>query len=82
MMANTETEILVITTHYPFGKIEENWIEHELDEFTRHFSKIYLLPVKELEGIRPLPKGVELWAPQAARNRLKFFALQALIAST
>lgn len=77
-----DNEILVITTHYPYGTIEENWIAHELDEFPQHFGKVHLLPVKELEGCRPLPDGVELWPPLAVRNRLKFFAWQALIPQT
>lgn len=75
-------EILVITTHYPYGTIEENWIAHELDEFTQHFGKVHVLPVKELDGCRLLPEGVELWPPLAARNRLRFFAWQALMPQT
>ena len=82
MMMQSETEILIITTHYPYGKIEENWITHELEEFRHHFSKIHLLPVKELEGLRLLPKDVELWEPLATRNRLKFFVWHALMPST
>lgn len=81
-MKNNETEILIITTHYPYGSIEENWIELELDEFPQHFSKIHLFPVKELEGLRALPVGVELWEPLATRNRLLFFARQAFFLRT
>lgn len=81
MMA-IDNEILVVTTHYPYGTIEENWIAHELDEFPQHFEKVHLLPVKELEGCRRLPNGVELWPPLATRNRLKFFVWQALMPQT
>lgn len=81
-MKSKDTEILVITTHYPYGTIEENWIAHELDEFPQYFGKVHVLPVKELEGRRSLPEGVELWAPLAVRNRLRFFAWQSLMPQT
>ena len=72
-------EFLVITTHYPYGAIEENWIACELDEFDARFSKVHLLPVKELNGRRPIPDGINLWAPLASRNRLKFFLWHGLM---
>lgn len=81
-MTYEDTEILVITTHYPYGTIEENWIAHELDEFPHHFGKVHVLPVKELDGCRRLPEGIELWPPLAVRNRPKFFAWQALMPQT
>lgn len=81
-MSSMMNEILVITTHYPYGMMEENWIAHELEEFPQHFGRIHVLPVKELEGCRVLPVGVELWPPLASRNRLIFFARQALIPQT
>ena len=73
-----QTEILVVTTHYPYGTIQENWIAPELDEFSRRFSKVHILPIKELSGRRYLPEGTELWAPLAGLYRKAFFARQAL----
>jgi colanic acid/amylovoran biosynthesis glycosyltransferase len=75
-------EILVITTHYPYGTIQENWIAPELVEFSRRFSKVHILPIKELNGSRDLPEGTELWAPLAGLNRKAFFARQALRPTT
>jgi colanic acid/amylovoran biosynthesis glycosyltransferase len=77
-MTTPDNEILVLTTHYPYGTVEENWIACELDELPQHFGKVHVLPVKELEGCRTLPEGIELWSPLAGCNRLKFFAFQAL----
>jgi len=74
MTSRSDSEILVITTHYPFGTIEENWIGTELEEFARRFAKVHLFPVKELEGCRDLPHGVELWPPLASLDRKAFFA--------
>ncbi len=82
MTGRSDSEILVVTTHYPYGTIEENWIGHELDEFARRFSKVHLLPVKELKERRSLPEGVELWAPLATINRLRFFTWHALMPRT
>lgn len=81
-MTHKDSEILVITTHYPYGTIEENWIAPELNEFPHHFRKVHLLPVKELGRCRQLPEGVELWPPLAVRSRMKFFAWQALMLQT
>lgn len=77
-MKETRREILMVTTHYPYGTIQENWIAPELEELSRNFSKVYILPVKELEGRRELPEGTDLWAPLAGRNRMLFFSRQAL----
>lgn len=82
MMQEERKELLVVTTHYPYGRIEENWISHEIDVFARSFSKVHILPIKELDGARPIPEGVELWAPVASLGRLAFFARQALRPST
>lgn len=71
-------EILVLTTHYPFGTIQENWIEPELVEFSHRFSRVHILPIKELNGRRDLPEGIQLLAPLAGLNRIAFFARQAL----
>ena len=71
-MEETQREILVVTTHYPYGTIQETWIAPELEELSRIFSKVHILPVKELEGQRELPKDTDLWAPLAGRNRILF----------
>lgn len=80
--SRSDSEVLVITTHYPFGTIEENWIAPELEEFTRRFAKVHLLPVKELDGRRDLPRDVEIWPPLATRNRKAFFAQQVAMPKT
>lgn len=78
----TQTNILVITTHYPYGTIQENWIEPELIELSRRFSKVHVLPMKQLSGLRALPEHVELWTPLAGMDRKVFFARQALRSAT
>lgn len=76
------TEILVICTHFPYGNIEENWIEPEIDEFSRRFDRVHILPVKELDIRREVPADVDCWPPLATRNRLGFFAKHALFPRT
>jgi glycosyltransferase involved in cell wall biosynthesis len=82
MTAAEPRRLLVVTTHYPYGSIEENWIEHELDVFVERFSEVNLLPVKELAVKRPLRNGINLWKPIASRNRAAFFAKQGLRPAT
>ncbi len=82
MTERLDPEILVITTHYPFGKIEENWIAAELDELCRQFSAVYILPVKELPGLRQIPHNANLLRPLASRNRLAFFLSHAIMLTT
>lgn len=82
MSEQSGPEILVITTHYPFGTIEENWIAPEIEEFCRHFSAVYVLPVKELPGLRRLPENAVLWKPLASCDRLAFFLCHAIMPAT
>ncbi|MFI8667207.1 glycosyltransferase [Qipengyuania sp. NPDC077410] len=82
MTNRTDAEILLVTSHYPFGLVQENWIAPELEEFSRSFSKVHVLPVKELDGRRELPEGVELWDPIARLNRKAFFARECMRPST
>lgn len=82
MTTPTDSEILVVTTHYPYGLTQENWIAPEIDELSRKFSKVHVLPVKELDSCRKLPDGTELWEPIAGVNRKAFFARQCIELST
>lgn len=66
-------QIVVITTHFPFGVVEENWVAVEIEKLTEHFDRVVVFPVKELSGRRTLPPKVELWQPLVSKRRSKFF---------
>jgi len=81
-MPQNNTDLLIVTTHYPYGTIEENWVAHEVEEFRHKFRTVFVLPVKELKGKRPVPAGVQLLPPLASRKRAAFFIRHTLLPKT
>lgn len=75
-------QIVVITTHFPFGIVEENWVAVEIEKLTEYFDRVVVFPVKELSERRTLPPKVELWEPLVSERRSKFFIKTSLRLNT
>lgn len=66
-------ELLIVTTHYPYGTWQESFFSTELEVAARYFKKVTVLPIKELKGRRNLPFGVKLLEPLVGISRWRFF---------
>lgn len=75
-------QIVVITTHFPYGIVEENWIAVEIEQLTKHFDRVIVFPVKGLNERRDLSTEVELWDPLVSKWRLGFFFKMSLRLNT
>lgn len=52
-------ELWLFTINFPYGTAE-NSLEHELQIVAPHFSRVLVLPLAPLQGIRHLPPNVEV----------------------
>lgn len=57
---NTGSDLVLLTSAYPFGNASETFLETEIEVLAERFRRVYVLPSHREPGVRPLPPDVEL----------------------
>jgi glycosyltransferase involved in cell wall biosynthesis len=52
--------LVLFTSHYPFGREAETFLDDELPVLARRFARVFVLPSRREDHVRPLPEGVVL----------------------
>ncbi len=64
------SDLVLLTSAYPFGKASETFLETEIEVLAERFRRVYVLPSHREDWVRPLPPGVELAGDGLAREFL------------
>jgi glycosyltransferase involved in cell wall biosynthesis len=57
---NEGSDLVLLTSAYPFGNASETFLETEIEVLAERFRRVYVLPSHREQRVRPLPPGVEL----------------------